>query len=243
MKVAIHQPHYFPWIGYFDKMAKADAFILLDNVQLEKSSQMLRNKVLSKEGKEKYITIPGEKDDFLKRKYKDILTKDIEEWTNRQYRTLKDYYFTASYRDETLDWLEEFFTNRYRTICEWTCASIELISRFLEIHTKIIMQSNLDVDNKVQKSDLVLELCKQVGADTYISGKGGSVKYLNREAFQKQKIKLEFQEFIHPIYEQKNSAEFISGISILDLFFNVGIENAKNIFWNNVEGRKSGDAI
>lgn len=236
MKVAIHQPHYFPWIGYFDKMAKVEKFVLLDNVQLEKSSQMLRNKVISKDGKVKYITIPGEKTDFLNRKYKDIQTKDVKEWTNKQYRTLKDYYLMAPYRDETLDWLGDFFENQYKTICEWTCTSIELICDFLGISTEIIMQSNFEMNGQSKKSNLVLDLCKKIGADVYLSGKGGSVEYLDRDAFENAGIKLEFQEFMHPMYEQINSQEFVSGISILDLYFNVGIKNAKALFWENVKG-------
>ena len=102
MRIAIHQPHYFPWIGYFDKMAKSDGFVLLDEVQLEKGSPMVRNRVLDQAGEIKFLTISGDTKDFLSRKYSELSTKDVQQWTQRQFNALQNYYRKAKFYKEML---------------------------------------------------------------------------------------------------------------------------------------------
>lgn len=243
MRVAIHQPHYFPWIGYFDKMAKADAFILLDQVQLEKNSFMLKNRVMDKSGEVKYITISGETKGFLSREYRELLTKDVEGWTARQLNALRDYYRKAKYSGEILPLFETFLKNNRQTICQWTCASIEWVSELLNIKTPLIYQSDIDYDRQCKRSELVYALCKATGADTYFSGRGASVEYLDRERFVGNGVKIIFQDFQHPVYSQCNSKEFIPGISILDMLFNCGIDTSRRIFWENVKSTHEFDAV
>ena len=127
MIAAIHQPHYFPWLGYLDKMAKSDIFVILDQVQLEKGSQMVRNRVLDADGEIKFLTISGDTKDFLVREYRSLQTKDITGWTTRQMNALRNYYRKAKYQKEILPILEQFFQGDYTTICQWVCASMELV--------------------------------------------------------------------------------------------------------------------
>lgn len=234
MRVAIHQPHYFPWIGYFDKMAKADKFIILDQVQFEKGSQMIRNRVIDTNGGLKYITISGETRDFLEKDYRDLATKNTKEWTDKQLNALRNYYRKAFGFSEVMPIVEEFLSRDYPTICEWTCASMKLVCKLLEIQTPIIMQSQIKYDQELRKSDLVFAICKSIGADIYFSGSGGSVEYLDREKFLRNGVDIVFQKFKHPIYSQINTKEFVSGVSILDLLFNCGVEDSRAIFWDNV---------
>lgn len=234
MKIAIHQPHYFPWIGYFDKLAKSDSFVLLDEVQLEKGSQMVRNKVLDNNGEIKFITISGDTKNFLGLRYCDLLTKNKEEWTTRQYNALENYYRKSGYKSEILPVLSDFFSNDYQTICEWVCASIILTRDLLDIDTPLIFQSQIDYDKTQKKSDLVNSICLSMGADTYLSGRGGSVDYLDRDKFASDGISIEFQDFVHPNYKQCNSNKFIPGLSIVDMLFNCGIDNTKEIFWTGM---------
>ena len=92
MRVAIHQPHYFPWVGYFDKMAQVDQFILLDQVQFEKGSYMYRNRILSNTGKVCYLTISAEKHGFLTKEYREIVTRDNEGWQRKQIAQIENAY-------------------------------------------------------------------------------------------------------------------------------------------------------
>ena len=241
MKTAIHQPHYFPWIGYFDKMAKADTFVILDQVQFEKGSQMIRNRVLDGNGEIKYITISGETKDFLNREYRELLTKDIPAWTARQMNALQNYYRKAKYKDEILPVLEKFFCADYTTICQWTCGSMKLVKALLEIPTPLLYQSEIDYDRENKRSDLVYAICNAVGADTYFSGRGGSMTYLDREKFAENGVNIVFQNFSHPIYCQCNTSEFVPGVSILDMLFNCGIEESRRIFWENVNSTRESE--
>lgn len=243
MKAAIHQPHYFPWLGYFDKMAKADAFVLLDQVQLEKNSLMLKNRVLDKNSGVKFITISANTRGYLEKEYRQIATKNIEEWIQRQMNALRDYYRKAAYSGEILPLLEEFFKNRFPTVCEWACASIEWVRTLLDIKTPLVYQSGIEYDRSCRRSDLVYALCRAISADTYFSGRGGSVDYLDREKFAENGVKIIFQDFQHPVYPQINTMEFVPGISVLDLLFNCGIEESRRIFWENVNSTHEFDEI
>ena len=234
MRIAIHQPHYFPWVGYFDKMAKADAFVLLDQVQMEKNSLMLKNRVIAPNGETKYLTISADSKNYLEREYRDISTKDSGIWKSRQLNAVCNYYRKASGYKEVMPLIEDFFSQEYNTVCQWTCSSIELIRKLLNITTPIIYQSEVDYDRRMKRSDLVYGICKAIGADTYFSGRGASVDYLDREKFSENGVRIIFQDFTHPVYIQTNSREFIPGISILDMLFNCGIEESRRIFWENV---------
>lgn len=235
MKIAIHQPHYFPWIGYFDKIAKADKFILLDQVQFEKSSSMVRNRVLSDAGEIKYITISADTKNFLEREYRDIAVKDASVWKTRQRNALRSYYRNADFADEILNLLNTFWKNDFLTLCEWTCESIRLICELFDIQTERIYQSRLPYREDIKRSDLVLYICQAVQADCYFSGRGGSIKYLDLEKFKASGMDVEFQDFQSPIYKQCSSEAFVPGISILDMLFNCGIKEAKRLFWENIK--------
>ena len=243
MRAAIHQPHYFPWIGYFDKMAKADAFVILDQVQFEKGSQMVRNRVLDGNGEVQDITISGETKDFLNREYRELLTKDVESWTSRQMNALQTYYRKAKCRKEIFPLLEEFFQRGYPTICQWTCASMELVRELLDIQTPLIYQSTIDYDRDNKRSDLVYAICNAIGADTYFSGRGASMTYLDREKFAANGVKIVFQDFQHPVYSQCGREAFVPGVSILDMLFNCGVQESRRIFWENVKSSHEFEGI
>ena len=237
MKIAIHQPHYFPWIGYFDKIAKVDKFILLDQVQFEKGSQMIRNRVVSDAGVIKYITLSADTRNFLEREYRDILIKNADEWKTRQKNVLKNYYRGSEFSDEIMSMLNVFWRNNYQTVCEWTCKSIELICGLLNIGTELLYQSNILYEKDNKRSDLVLSICKNLEADYYFAGKGASVKYLDYQKFKNNGIDIVFQDFQHPVYKQCSSETFIPGVSVIDMLFNCGVKETKRIFWENVKNK------
>ena len=239
MRIAIHQPHYFPWIGYFDKMAKADAFVLLDEVQFEKGSAMIRNRVLDAGGEIRYLTISGNTSNFLNRKYSELEVRDAEKCFEKQMNMLKNYYLRAPFKNEILPILEEFFHRDYPTICRWTCGSIELIRELLGIKTPLVYQSSLEYDRERKRSDLVYAICQAMGADVYLSGRGASMKYLKREEFSGNGIRIAFQDFSHPKYPQLKNPDFVPGVSILDMLFNCGIEAGRDIFWDCVNSADS----
>ena len=234
MIVSIHQPHYFPWVGYFDKIAKSDIFVLLDEVQLEKGSQMLRNRVLDNNGDIKYIKISADTKNFLNKSYNEILTKNIEGWTLKQKNALQNYYRKADSYKEVYPVFDEFLSKEYALVCDWVIESIKVINNLLGINTPMIKQSEIKYDHTQRKSDLVYSICKALDADTYLSGRGASMDYLDKGKFADNGIKIDFQNFVHPIYAQCNTDEFVKGISIIDMLFNCGIAKTKELFWKSV---------
>ena len=239
MIVGIHQPHYFPWLGYLDKIAKSDCFVVLDQVQFEKGSQMIRNRVLDNNGEIKYLTVSADTKGFLEKEYREIIVKDRDRWIGDHWSALRNYYRKAPYREEVLALLEGFFQNRFETLFEWTFESVKLLCGVLGIETPLLLQSDVEYDRSGRKSGLVLEICQALSADTYLSGRGGSVKYLDLDEFRRNGIEVRFQDFQHPVYPQCQSAEFVPGLSSLDALFNCGLRGTRDLFRKNLNNEGS----
>lgn len=237
MRVAIHQPHYFPWLGYLAKMASVDKFIFLDTVQLKKRSYMIRNRIIDLNGKIKYLNVTADTHDHFNREYRDIRTKDFENWSKRQKDLLIDAYRKSRWFDEIWDVILPIFNEKYEFLCEITIQSVMILRKIFEIDTLLVLQSDIGIDKSLKKNELILGLCKSVSADTYYSGNGAR-KYMVDSAFEKEGIHVIYQQFEHPVYEQMGNHPFEPGLSALDLLFNYGIKNAKEIFWNSVEEKK-----
>ena len=237
MIIGIHQPHYFPWLGYFDKMAKSDVFILLDDVQMEKGSYMYRNRILDQNGRIVYLTISGDKHGFLHRSYKEIASSNDAVWLQKQAMAIKCAYQDSPYFDEVWHSIEDLFEPNAHTICSYCVRSVLRIKDLLGITTRIVMQSDMIYDRTKQKNDLVLELCKTLGADGYLSGNGAK-KYTDESSFEKAGIRLRYQQCTLPTYQQMHTSEFIGGLSILDALFACGIKKTIALLQSSVQNGK-----
>lgn len=232
MKVAIHQPHYFPWMGYLDKMAKVDKFILLDEVQIEKGSNMYRNKVITWDSKEKYLTVGYEKKGSLNKPFSQIRIDNSIEWQKRQQDFIWNNYKKAKYFDEIWETIQFIFNKKYMYLFDVLMDSIEIEKKIFGINTEIVLQSKLPSMEGVYKNELLVSLCQSVGADKYLSGNGAK-KYMNIQVFEEKKIDVEYQQFKYPIYHQ--FGEFVPNLSAIDILFHCGKEESKKIFWENVK--------
>lgn len=240
MMVAIHQPHYFPWLGYLAKMASVDKFILMDTVQLEKCSYMIRNRVIDLDGNIKYLTISAEKHGFLEKEYREIRIKEFLTYTIRQKNLIYSAYKYCKYFDEICDAIAPIFREEHELLCEVTIHSINILREIFKINTPVALQSDIELDKSLKKGKLVLEICKAFGADVYYAGRGTSMQYLDVEECEREGVHVVYQNFCHPIYEQIGNHPFVQGLSALDLLFNQGIEKSREIFWNSVERKNTG---
>lgn len=231
MVVGIHQPNYFPWMGYFDKMDNADVFILLDDVQLTDSSVTQRNRVLNCNGIPTYITVAFQKEGYMQKPLREIQLNQDVAWQKRQVDFLRGTYGKTPYFNEVWELIQPIFTKNYATLVEVNYATICLVKELLGITTKVIWQSEMNYSHEGHKNDLILNLCESVSADVYLSGKGAQ-KYMNLESFKHAGIKVEFQNFIMPEYKQIYSQSFCSGLSMLDVLLNCGIKGTKKLFRN-----------
>jgi len=234
MQIAIHQPHYFPWLGFFDKMAKVDKFIVMDVVQLTERSNMYRNLVLSQSGAEKYLTITFEKKDYIEKAYRELAINKSIKWQHNHRNFIKENYRKAEFFTEVWDKISWIFEKKYDLLFEAVYDSLVVIKEMLGINTSLINQSELIYNSNLRKSDLNLSLCMAVSADTYLSGNGAR-KYMNDMIFEQNGVKVVYQKFTYPTYNQINSEGFVPNLSSLDILFNCGIERTREIFWENVK--------
>ena len=232
MRIAIHQPHYFPWLGYMNKMAKVDRFVLMDEVQLTDKSNMFRNQFLTKAGSTRYLTVCFVKKGYMEKPFCEVELNPQVNWQKDHVNFLKDTYRKAPYFEEIWPHIEPLFEKKFSTLYEVDVESLTIIKNLLAIPTEIILQSDLDYDRNTQKNELVLSLCQAAGADEYLSGNGAR-KYMDLEPFDQAGVHVEFQQFSHPVYPQIHSEEFVPNLSSLDLLFNCGIEQSRRLFHEN----------
>lgn len=216
MIMSAHQPAYLPWLGYFDKIRRSDIFIFLDTVQYEKNSFTNRNKIKSPNGPI-WLSIPVIKTDHFEKIMSEMPIDNKSHWQRKHLNSIQMSYSKAPHFKEMFPKLQELYSREYDNIVDATWDHLMFWLKILDIHTKIIKSSTLDVSSK--KSDFVYDLCKAVGADYYISGVMGK-DYLETGKFKEAGIEVEFQDYKHPIYPQLYG-EFIPNMGIVDFAMNV----------------------
>lgn len=222
MILAAHQPNFLPWLGFFDRMRKADLFVMVDHVQFERQNFQNRTQVKTAEGA-RWVTVPVHQRSRGER----IMEKTIDNqgqgrhgWSRKALLTLKYSYQGLPHYASYAPRFEAVLGRRWERLVDLNVALLELCRGCLGISTPMLRSSSLSV--KGAKSDMVLDLCRAVGADTYLAGMGGSRHYLDLESFARAGVKVVFQDFRHPRYAQRPGTEFVAGLSALDLLFNHG---------------------
>jgi hypothetical protein len=179
MIVTIHQPEHFPYMGFFQKMSSADLFVVLDDVKFKKNDFQNRNRFLNRSGHDEWFTVPVEKDANSKLIKDVVVSKDVH-WRSS---VKKQIFFNLKY-----DMSEVYDTGE--KLIDINLASIEWCRKKLGIKTDMVMSSNIS-EKQGSKSELLLAICKQIGAKKYISGSGGR-DYLDVEIFKDAGIEVEF---------------------------------------------------
>lgn len=215
MIMSAHQPAYLPWLGYFDKIKRSDVFVFLDTVQYEKNSFTNRNKIKTANGPV-WLSIPVIKKNHFEKKMNEIVIDSNYNWQKKHLNAIKLAYSRAKNFNVLFPKLEKLYEKKRETLVETTLEHLEFWLDVLEIDTKIVLSSELGVNSK--KSDLVLDLCKSVGADYYISGPMGK-DYLELDKFDECKINVEIQDYTHPVYKQLYG-DFIPNMGIIDFVMN-----------------------
>lgn len=229
MKITAHQPNYIPWLGFFHRMDNVDKFVILDNVQFTKDLFMQRNKIKTANGV-LMLTVPVRaKMDTL---IKDVLIDNSQNWQKRHWLSIKYNYNKSQYWEYLFQELEEIYSKEWIKLFDLNMEIINLIRNKLKINTELIMASELSQDFG-KKTNLLVNLCKHLNANTFFSGSGSKV-YIVEEEFDKNNINLIFQDYKHPVYPQR-LGEFASHLSILDLIFNCGPDSIDILREGNLE--------
>lgn len=235
MILSVHQPQYIPWLGYFDKIANSDAFVFLDQVQYKEREFQNRNKIRTDRGG-LWLTVPVISKGLGRQRISDVLIDNEIDWHKQHLLSLKNYYGRAVYFKDHLQFFEGLYGRQWGKLSELNVYIIDYLLDELAIKTPVYFESKLDITQS--KTDRVIEICRKMNADTYLSGAGGK-EYLEEEKFAKAGIKLAYQDFKHPVYRQqfmKEKGDFLPLMSALDLLFNEG-PNSRSIL--NIGGRKA----
>ena len=220
MIVAIHQPHYLAWLGYLHRMSQADLFVVLDDVQFERRNYQNRASIRL-DGRAHWLTVP-----VLQRSQKErIADKAIDNsqprpWGPIHFATLRHAYREAAHFDDYAGTLRALLERRWERLVDLDAAMLDFLRDAFDIRTPLARSSELGAEGA--KSDLILNLCRAVGADTLLAGFGGSRAYLDVEGFARHGVRVQWHEFTHPAYPQCGTAPFIPGLASLDLLMNCG---------------------
>ncbi len=223
--VAIHQPGYLPWLGFFKKMMNSEIFVFLDHVQYERKCTQNRNKIRTSDGS-MWLTVPvlSHQDS----KINEVKIDETKHWSLKHKKSIILNYSKAPFFDEHKDFLEHLYGTTYDRLLDLNLEIIKYVMKVLEIKTKTFLSSELNVEGK--GSEMVLNICKAMKCDLYISGTLWARNHLHVEDFKKNGMMVQFENFNHPVYRQKFEP-FIPNMSIIDLLFNEG-KNAKDILRN-----------
>jgi hypothetical protein len=229
--VAAHQPHFLPWLGYLDKMAKADLFVVMDDLQYEAQNYQNRQRVKLSDGAT-WMVVPlerGAQDDLILDKRIDNSGNPKQHWQRRIWLTLETNYRRAPFWAKYADDLHDVFVRRWTHLVELDLHLLDLARRWLRINVPVVRSSSLGLTGT--KTDRLIDLCNKVGASSYLSGSGGSQDYLDVERMGRAGIGVVWQYFDHPTYAQRYSdVGFVSHLGFLDLLLNCG-DGARDILF------------
>lgn len=224
MIVAAHQPHYFPWLGYVHKMAQADLFIVMDDLQYEKDNFQNRNRI-KVNNCSAWLTVPLERGSQADLICDKLIRNDgvsaKEHWQRRTWATLQIHYGKAPHFSRYAAELEELYTRPWTRLVDVTLHILELVRGWFGISSPMLLSSSLQLEG--QKTDRIIDFCRKVGADVYLSGRGGSTGYLDVDALRQSGVDVAWQSFEHPVYPQRYPAlGFMPRMCVLDMLFNCG---------------------
>jgi WbqC-like protein family len=220
LKIAIAQPTYLPWLGYFDLMDQVDCFVFLDSVQFERRSWQQRNRIKTLSGLQ-WLTVPVLFHGRLEQRILDVEIREANFW-HKHARAIELSYRRATYFDLYFPQLLEIFQTcgGAAKLVDLNLGLINWFCRALALSTKLVRSSETGASGK--RCDLLLSLCQHLQADAYLS-QLGSAAYLMEELFRFSQagVQVRFQHYEHPRYKQL-FPPFCDYASTLDLLFNEG---------------------
>lgn len=217
--VAIHQPNFFPWAGYFDKIARADTFILLDDVQYPKTGGSWSNRVkilMSAEGR--WLTAPVERNYSGLRTIRQMRFSPAP-WRAEILRVLENAYRKAAHAEEAFALLIPLLMHEEDDVAAYNIHAIRTLAARFGLTTPLRISSEIPVEGSATAR--LIALTKAVGGDIYMCG-GGADGYQQDEAFAAAGLTLQYQNFSPTPYPQGEA--FVAGLSVIDMLMHLGVD-------------------
>lgn len=215
MRVAIHQPQFLPWLGYLDKIDRADCFVLLDSVQFKKNEWQNRNRIRTADGWQ-WVTVPVLHD--FGQHIKDVRINDKVDWRAKHLKALENHYAHAAHREPALGGLRALYGRSWDGLSALNIAVLRWLLGEFGIKTPLRLSSDMRLPE--DPTERLIEICRAVGATSYLAGAGAS-DYMDFGKFERAGIPVEVQEFRHPVYRQCYEP-FVPGLSAIDLLLTCG---------------------
>lgn len=223
---AIHQPNFFPWLGYFDKIARADVFVILDDVQHQKTGSNWSNRVrLLVSGEPRWVTAPVERPPHGTVRVDEARLADGP-WRDKLLKAIELNYRRAPAFARVMDIVAPLVTNPEELLAGYNIHAIEAIAGALGLADNRVRASGFAVAGAA--NERLVALVRAAGCDTYLAG-GGAAGYQDDASFEAAGLKLKYQSFAHPVYPQRGAAQFVAGLSILDALMNCGVERTREL--------------
>lgn len=221
MIVAIHQPHYLPWLRYIDKIARSDVFVLLDDARYTKNSRegwQNRNKIKSAQGW-MYLTVPALAP--FGKPISEVRISKEERWRAKHWAALCINYARAPFFSRYRDLFEALYNREWEMLHELSILTIQLMLSALGIRTPLVRSSDLGVPGN--GSERLADICVKLGARAYLSGDYAVGNHLDTRPFRERGIAVKLQGWQCQEYcQQYMRVGFIPDLSIVDLLFNEG---------------------
>ena len=219
--VSIHQPNYIPWLGYFYKIAQADIFVFLDDVQFSNQGMQNYHYIKTPQGPFR-LKIPVKKT-FGENINQVLINNDLD-WRKKHLKTIEVNYRRSKYFEEVFNDLELLFKSDYNSIADLDRFIIEFVCKKFGIYTKLINSSELNINS--HKEEKILDICDTLNCKIYYSGTGAKV-YQDEDNFGLRGIELRYSKFQPFEYPQLWGA-FQVNVTVLDYLMNCGYD------WDNV---------
>ena len=230
MKVAIMQPYFLPYIGYFQLISSVDKFIVYDNIKYTKKGWINRNRMLLN-GKDTMFTLPLKKDsDHL-----NIVERELSVDFDRVklLNQFKGAYGRAPYFSECLTLLDRVLGFEGNNLFRFILHSLSETCVHLNIETEIFISSKISISNDLKGQEKVINLCKSLGAETYVNPIGGAELY-SSEVFNESGVDIKFIK-TKPLEYNQFGKPFVPWLSIIDLLMFNPLEKVMEIVRNDYE--------
>jgi WbqC-like protein len=215
MRVAVHQPNYLPWCGYFAKMLAADAFVFLDDAQLPQGRSFVsRVKIASGRDADQWLTVPVRKGAAAIR---DVEFAD-EPWADKHRRTLQHVYAKTRCFAEVMDLVGPAYEDPGPSLGEFNIRLVTRIADYLGYAGEFHRSSDHPAD--VSADARIAQLVADVGGDVYVSGAGGE-NYQSEEVYAERGVTLEVRAY-EPVPYDRSGWDWVGGLSVLDALFHRG---------------------
>jgi hypothetical protein len=218
--VVVLQPSYLPWLGYFDQMRRADVFVHYDDVQYDRDGWRNRNRIRTRQGWQ-WLSVPVRLGGRFGQSVSEVEVDNRSLWSRKHLMSIEQSYARARHLADYLPRLAAVLSRPWAKLVDLNLALTAELADMLGLRPAVRRSSELGVPGS--RCERLVAICRAVGADHYLTGDAAK-DYLDEELFARAGIRVEYQQYQHPVYPQLHG-DFVSHLSVVDLLCNCGPES------------------